>query len=255
VNIQSHFSLQANQCGREKSRILIVDHDADVREALAEYLSEHGYLIETAANTNEMRTILARNIVDLVVLDASLPGYDYLDVCKRLAMPGGPAIIMTSIMAEETDKILSLELGADDYLTKPFCHRELLARVRSVLRPRRTRLSTDKGQRVAYEFAGWRLHLIRRKLFALSGHILELSGSEFTLLRVFLEQPLRPLTRDELGDLCNRCSRDRAIDVQVSRLRHKLEEAVPKQKLIRTIRRVGYVFNAQVLAQTPLMMQ
>ncbi len=255
MNIQSHLNFKTTSCGRDKSRLLIVDQDSDVRGSLADYLSEHGFLIETAANATEMRAILVRNIIDLVVLDARLPGYDCLDVCRRLAIQGGPAIIITNDIAEETDRILGLELGADDYLTKPFGLRELLARVRSVLRPRRMRLSTDKGRSVAYEFAGWRLHLIRRKLSSPSGHLVELSSSDFNLLRIFLEQPLRPLTRDQLLALLHRSSGDRSVDVQVSRLRQKLEDAAPGQKLIRTVRRVGYVFNAQVLAQPPLTIQ
>jgi two-component system OmpR family response regulator len=231
---------------RDNLRVLIVDHDSDTLCALAEYLSDYEFMTDMAANLTEMQSILDTTAIDLVILDGRLPGENGLDVCKRLAGPGGPAIILTSDMADETDRIVGLELGADDYLPKPVCMRELLARVRAVLRPRRSIYCADEGRRGAYEFAGWRLDLARRELTSPEGQLVRLPRSDLALLRVFLDQPMRPLTRDQLLFLSQGSSGDRGIDVQVSRLRQKLENAAPGQQLITTVRRLGYLFNAQV---------
>jgi two-component system OmpR family response regulator len=184
---------------------------------------------------------------DLVVLDLMMPGEDGLSVCKRLSQAGGPAVIMLSAMGEDTDRIVGLELGADDYLPKPCNPRELLARVKAVLR-RRAEPSGPRAQGSLVEFDGWRLDLIRRRLVSPQGMAVELSGGEFNLLRAFVERAERVLTRDQLLDLARGPSSeafDRSIDVQISRLRRKLADGSGRE-LIRTIRGEGYVFTAQV---------
>ena len=204
-------------------------------------------MVETAADAPGMEQALERGPVDLMVLDVMLPGEDGLSICRRMA-GGGPAIIMLSAMGEDTDRIVGLEIGADDYLPKPCNPRELLARVRAVLR-RRQESKPDERQGGALEFSGWRLDLVRRELRTPDGIVINLSSGEFSLLRAFVERPQRVLTRDQLLDFARGPETeayDRAIDVQISRLRKKLDDGMPGQELIRTIRNEGYMFNAKV---------
>ncbi len=230
------------------AHILVVDDDAGIRRVISDYLGEHGYAVETAASAKELDAHLARAKPDLIVLDVMMPGEDGLAVCRRLSSEPGPAIIMLSALGEDADRIIGLELGADDYLPKPCNPRELLARVRAVLR-RRGEASGKPG--VEAQFAGWRLDLVRRELLAPSGVVLGLTSGEFMLLRGLLERPMRILTRDELLDVARGPDTeafDRAIDVQVSRLRRKLEDGGGGQgALIRTIRNEGYMFDAPVV--------
>ncbi len=230
------------------ARILIVDDDPGIRDVVSEFLTRHGYQVETAADGKQMDAALDREGYDLVVLDLMMPGEDGLAICRRLsADPGGPAIIMMSAMGEETDRIVGLELGADDYVPKPCNPRELLARVRAVLR-RRTEPRDDRPMGAACEFAGWRLDLVRRELRSPAGIVVNLSSGEFSLLRAFVEHPQRVLTRDQLLDYARgRDSEayDRAIDVQISRLRRKLDDNGDGE-LIRTIRSEGYMFSPKV---------
>jgi two-component system OmpR family response regulator len=231
------------------TRILMVDDDPGIRDVVSEFLSRHGYAVETAGDGAEMERVLNRTSIDLVVLDVMLPGEDGLAICRRLARPDGPAIIMLSAMGEETDRIVGLELGADDYLPKPCNPRELLARVRAVLRRRQEPRTADGPLGAGCEFNGWRLDLIRRELRSPQGVIVNLSSGEFSLLRAFVERPQRVLTRDQLLDLArgpDSDAYDRAIDVQISRLRRKLDDGSGGQELIRTIRNEGYVFTARV---------
>jgi len=196
-----------------------------------------------------MEQVLARGPVDLVVLDIMLPGEDGLAICRRIAGPDGPAIIVLSAMGEETDRIVGLELGADDYLPKPCNPRELLARIRAVLRRRQEPRAADGELGAGCAFAGWRLDLVRRELRSPQGVVVNLSSGEFSLLRAFVERPQRVLTRDRLLDLArgpDTEAYDRAIDVQISRLRKKLDDGSGGQELIRTIRNEGYVFTAKV---------
>jgi two-component system OmpR family response regulator len=182
-----------------------------------------------------------------MVLDVMLPGEDGLSICRRMA-GDGPAIIMLSAMGEDTDRIVGLEIGADDYLPKPCNPRELLARVRAVLR-RRQESKSDERQGGALEFSGWRLDLVRRELRTPDGVVINLSSGEFSLLRAFVERPQRVLTRDQLLDFARGPETeayDRAIDVQISRLRKKLDDGMGGQELIRTIRNEGYMFNTKV---------
>ena len=231
------------------ARILIVDDDPGIRDAVSEFLGRHGYEVDTAADAKAMDQRLSRDGVDLVVLDVMMPGEDGLAICRRLsAQPGGPAIIMMSAMGEETDRIVGLELGADDYVPKPCNPRELLARIKAVLRRRNEPRGGDQPMGAGCEFAGWRLDLVRRELRSPAGVVVNLSSGEFSLLRAFVEHPQRVLTRDQLLDFArgrDSDAYDRAIDVQISRLRRKLDDNGDGE-LIRTIRSEGYMFAPKV---------
>lgn len=226
----------------------MVDDDPGIRDVVSEFLTRHGYAVETAADAAGMEQALEKGNVDLMVLDVMLPGEDGLSICRRMAGTG-PAIIMLSAMGEDTDRIVGLEIGADDYLPKPCNPRELLARVRAVLRRRQDPKSTEDRLGGALEFVGWRLDLVRRELRTPDGIVINLSSGEFSLLRAFVERPQRVLSRDQLLDFARGPETeayDRAIDVQISRLRKKLDDGLGGQELIRTIRNEGYMFNAKV---------
>ena len=231
------------------ARILIVDDDPGIRDAVSEFLGRHGYEVDTAADAKAMDQRLSRDGVDLVVLDVMMPGEDGLAICRRLsARPGGPAIIIMSAMGEETDRIVGLELGADDYVPKPCNPRELLARIKAVLRRRNEPRGGDQPMGAGCEFAGWRLDLVRRELRSPAGVVVNLSSGEFSLLRAFVEHPQRVLTRDQLLDFArgrDSDAYDRAIDVQISRLRRKLDDNGDGE-LIRNIRSEGYMFAPKV---------
>jgi two-component system, OmpR family, response regulator len=232
-----------------QARVLMVDDDPGIRDVVSEFLRRHSFAVETAGDASEMERALSRNPVDLIVLDIMLPGEDGLAICRRISGPDGPAIIMLSAMGEETDRIVGLELGADDYLPKPCNPRELLARIRAVLRRRQEPRSAEGPLGAGCAFAGWRLDLVRRELRSPQGVVVNLSTGEFSLLRAFVERPQRVLTRDRLLDLArgpDTEAYDRAIDVQISRLRKKLDDGSGGQELIRTIRNEGYLFTAKV---------
>lgn len=237
----------AAQSSVAAARILVVDDDPGVREVLAEFLRGHSYAVETAEDGRSMDAAMASFAPDLVVLDLMMPGEDGLSICKRISAGNGPAVIMLSAMGEETDRIVGLELGADDYLPKPCSPRELLARTKAVLR-RRRETASSKTAASAIEFDGWSLDLVRRELRSAAGVVVNLSGGEFHLLRVLVERPGRVLSRDQLLDLARGPSSeafDRAIDVQISRLRKKLEDGAGRDP-IRTVRGEGYMFAGTV---------
>jgi len=231
------------------ARILMVDDDPGIRDVVSDFLGKHGYKVETAGDANEMERVLERGPVDLIVLDIMMPGEDGLAVCRRLTTTEtAPPIIMLSAMGEDTDRIVGLELGADDYLAKPCNPRELLARVRAVLR-RSEQRAAGGALGAGCEFAGWRLDLVRRELRSPAGVVVNLSSGEFSLLRAFVERPQRVLTRDQLLEFArgpDSDAFDRAIDVQISRLRRKLDDGGGGHDLIRTIRNEGYMFTAKV---------
>jgi two-component system OmpR family response regulator len=230
------------------ARILMVDDDPGIRDVVSDFLGRHGYQVETAGDSREMEQALERGPIDLIVLDVMLPGEDGLAICRRLAVGEGPPIIMLSAMGEDTDRIVGLELGADDYLSKPCNPRELLARVRAVLRRAELRGQASSSS-AGCEFAGWRFDLVRRELRSPQGVVVNLSSGEFSLLRTFVERPQRVLTRDQLLEFArgpDSDAFDRAIDVQISRLRRKLDDGGGGQDLIRTIRNEGYMFTAKV---------
>ena len=227
------------------ARILVVDDDPGIREVLCDYLAQHGFQASGAASAAEMDRALQAGQIDLIVLDLMMPGEDGLSVVRRLGGKG-PPVIMLSAMGEEKDRIVGLELGADDYLAKPCNPRELLARVRAVLRRPREEAETDAPHTL--RFAGWRLDLVRRELTRPDGMMVGLSGGEFSLLRALVERPGRVLTRDQLLEAARGVEADvfdRAMDVQISRLRKKLDDGSGVD-LIQTVRGEGYLFDAKV---------
>jgi len=228
--------------------ILVVEDDTQLREQVTAYLADHGFQVHAAADAHEMDRLLAQAPVDLVVLDLMLPGEDGLSICRRLSADGGPAIIMVSAMGEEIDRVLGLELGADDYLPKPVSPRELLARVRAVFR----RLEEVRGgaprKGKAYQFQGFVVDALRRQLRAPNGATILLTSGEFSLLSAFLDHPQRILSRDQLLDIARGNDADvfdRAVDVQISRLRRKLH-ACSDTEIIKTVRGAGYMFDVAV---------
>jgi two-component system OmpR family response regulator len=231
--------------------ILLVDDDPGIRDVVSDFLVRHGYDVTTAEDGQAMDRALqtSKRPFDLMVLDLMMPGEHGLEIARRLAGPGGPAIIMLSAMGEDSDRIVGLEVGADDYLAKPCNPRELLARIRAVLRRRQEPVMEAAGGVIA-EFAGWQLDLVRRELTSPDGVLITLSDGEFSLLRVFVEHPQLVLTRDQLLDQARgreNDAYDRAIDVQISRLRRKLDGATrAHEELIRTVRNEGYMFTPKV---------
>lgn len=235
---------------QQARHVAVVDDDAGLREQIGAYLAEHGYETHLAADARELEQVLAVHPVDLIVLDVMLPGEDGLSVCRRLASDGGPAIVMVSAMADEVDRVLGLELGADDYLAKPCSPRELLARVRAVLRRLDDTRSSGGGQRRGrnYHFLGFVVDAQRRQLRAPSGAIVLLTSGEYSLLAAFLDHPQRILSRDQLLEFARGAEAevfDRAVDVQISRLRRKLN-ACTEREIIKTYRGAGYLFDARV---------
>lgn len=230
----------------QETHVLVVDDDAQVRQLVARFLREHGYRTSGARDGREMREALASTRIDLIVLDLMLPGTSGLDLCRELRARSSVPIIMLTARGEDTDRIVGLELGADDYIPKPFNPRELLARIRAVLR--RAAASPDAtrpigGRRIS--FAGYVLDTQRREINSPDGVAIDLSGGEYDLLLAFIEHPNRVLSRDQLLELSrNRTadSFDRSIDVQVSRLRRKLEGGGNTPTLIKTVRGAGYIF-------------
>ena len=228
--------------------ILIVDDDRGLRACIADYLTGEGYAVSCARDGAGMDRSLRSDRADLVLLDVMLPGEDGLSICRRVVDEGGPPIIMLSSAGEEADRVIGLELGADDYLAKPCSPRELLARIRAVLRRH-----ADGGPGVAprrgYQFGGYVLDVPRRTLRGADGVTIVLSSGELALLLAFLGAPRRILTREDLIDAAMGPDAevfDRAIDVQVSRLRRKLDRGAATE-LIRTVRGLGYIFDAKVV--------
>jgi two-component system OmpR family response regulator len=239
------------QMSSAPAHVVAVDDDPDVRALISSYLSDHDLRVSTAASEREMTEIMARDLVDIVVLDLRLAREDGLQIARRLRERSKVPIIILTGRLEEADRVMGLELGADDYVTKPFSPRELLARVRALLR--RTRMQetvTESAANVrAYHFEGWELNLGLRRLSSPSKALVALSNSEFNLLLAFLTAPRKVLGREqllELSRLHNAEVFDRAIDVQVGRLRRKIEPDPKDPKLIVTERGKGYLFNADV---------
>jgi two-component system OmpR family response regulator len=232
-----------------RPHLLVIDDDHEIRDLLTRFMEKNGFRITAVKDAREARRAWTRGAFQLVVLDLMLPGESGLDLARWLRDQEDVPIIMLSAMGEETDRIVGLELGADDYLPKPCNPRELLARVRAVLRRRQEPRAAGGPLGAGCEFVGWRLDLIRRELRSPQGVIVNLSSGEFSLLRAFVERPQRVLTRDRLLDLArgpDSDAYDRAIDVQISRLRRKLDDGSGAQELIRTVRNEGYVFTARV---------
>jgi len=229
-------------------RVLIVDDDPDIRLGLVEVFQRAGFAADAAADVAAMERHLVNKGADLIVLDLMMPGEDGLSACKRLSGKGRPPIIMLSALGDDADRIVGLEIGADDYLAKPCNPRELVARARAVLRRAQDNEGLSAGE--AVRFAGFRLDIARRELVDPDGVVLPLSAGEFRLLRTFVERPHRVLTREILLDLAfdnDADVFDRAVDVQVSRLRRKLERPGAPE-IIRTVRGEGYLFAVKPTA-------
>lgn len=227
-----------------EAHILVVDDDTQIRQLAAKLLREHGYRVSTARDGREMKKALDTSSVDLVILDVMLPGGNGFDLCRDLRSRASTPVIMLTALGTDTDRIVGLEIGADDYLVKPFNPRELLARINAVLR--RTRGNeTAAGNPHLANFDGWSLDTRRRELSNPDGVIVDLSTGEYDLLLTFLDYPQRVLTRDQLMDGAKHriaTGFDRAIDIQVSRLRKKLGSTEDGQSIIKTIRGTGYMF-------------
>ncbi|MGY3861755.1 response regulator [Aeromonas lacus] len=232
------------------THILVVDDHSEIRDLLKRFLEQHGLRVSCARDGKEMKRLLEEREFDLLVLDLMMPGEDGLTLCRELRAKSSLPIIMLTAMGEETDRIIGLEMGADDYLAKPFNPRELLARIKAVMR--RTQAETQPAAETLtrdLRFDRWLLDVNRRELVDEDGVGLSLSTAEFDLLKVFLERPQRVLSRDQLLDLARgreAVAFDRAIDTLVSRLRRKLERDPKNPELIKTIWGGGYMFSADV---------
>ena len=234
-----------------ESHVLIVDDDGQIRQLAAKFLRANGLRVSQARDGVEMHEMLRSATIDLIVLDVMLPGRNGLELCKDLRVTSTVPVIMLTAKGDETDKIVGLEVGADDYVAKPFNPRELLARIKAVLRRTAASASakTGRAQR-GFMFDGWSVDLLRRELTNPDGVMVDLSGGEFDLLLAFLEAPNRILSRDHLLDAArNRMSGsfDRSIDVLVSRLRRKIEQGFAQSPdTIKTVRGAGYLFLPKV---------
>ncbi|HUW37156.1 MAG TPA: response regulator [Rhodocyclaceae bacterium] len=233
--------------------ILIVDDDAEIRKLLGDYLQKNGMKTSAVADGRAMWQALEAGRVDLIVLDLMLPGDDGLTLCRNLRAKSEIPVIMLTARGEETDRIVGLEMGADDYLPKPFSPRELLARIKVILRRSRSlpdNLRPENARQL--RFADWLLDTAHRHLVSAAGVVTPLSGSEYRLLRIFLGHPNRVLNRDQLVDLTQGREADpldRSIDVQVSRLRHRLGDDPRDPRLIKTVRGEGYVLSVPVAGE------
>ena len=232
----------------DKEHILIVDDDPGLRELLQQYLSEQGYEVAAVNDGVEMEQHLTQQPADLVILDLMLPGEDGLTLARKLRTQSALPIIMLSARGEDIDRIIGLEVGADDYLAKPFNPRELLARIRAVLRRKEsTKPETEEPESGVFSFDAYKLD-VNSHLLARDGEEVALTAGEFNLLRIFVEHPNRVLSRDVLMDLIKGYERtpfDRSIDVRVTRLRHKIENDPAAPVYIRTVWGEGYLFAPQ----------
>ncbi|MBD8527875.1 response regulator [Pseudomarimonas arenosa] len=234
----------------EAPHLLVVDDHPEIRHSLTRYLRDNGFRVSAADGGAQMRLVLQDASIDLVILDVMMPGEDGLSLCRDLTASNGPPVILLTALSDDTDQIVGLELGADDYVTKPFNPRELLARIRAVLR--RTQGAQPQRQVPGQDrlhFSGWCLDLARRELTDPEGVDVALSNNEFLLLAAFLARAGRVLSRDQLLDLTQgreAGAYDRAIDNQVLRLRRKIEPDPANPSLIKTVWGGGYVFTANV---------
>jgi two-component system, OmpR family, response regulator len=239
-----------NRSMTQAPHVLIVDDDREIRQLLADFLAKHGYRTDTAGDVRSASKLIEDARFDLIVLDLMLPGEDGLSFCRRLRANSDLPVIMLTALAEDTDRIVGLEMGADDYLVKPFNPRELLARVKAVLRrtgPARARSDDATDELLA--FAGWTLDIAKRELRSPENALVAVTAGEFDLLLAFATHPQRVLTRDQLLDLAKGRAAgpfDRSIDVQLSRLRRKIETDPGEPQLIKTVRNGGYTFTPKV---------
>jgi len=232
------------------AHVLVVDDDPMVREMIVDYLGDNDIRVTALASGHEIADVMQREAIDLLVLDLRMPGQDGMQIAHKLRETSDLPIIMLTSRKDEADRVMGLELGADDYLTKPCSPRELLAHIRARLRRRAQQTAAEGSNRVrAYRFAGFELNVGRRRLTGPGGESIPLSNGEFNLLAAFLASPQRVLSRDQLlglSRLRNDEVYDRAVDVQIGRLRRKLKRSEDSPELIQTERGAGYVFAAAV---------
>lgn len=234
--------------------IVVVDDEADLRDAVREYLVDHGYAVSTADGGESLRAIMSERAVDLVLLDIRMPGEDGLSIARYLRSRGPLGVIMLTANRDTVDRVIGLEVGADDYLPKPFDLRELLARVRAVLR----RVSSPEAPPATMghevRFGRCMLNLDARKLYELDGIEVPLTAMEFDLLKTFAEHPNRVLSRDRLLDLAHNMDMspfDRSIDMRIGRLRRKIEPEPKLPQIIKTVRGAGYIFVPSARGESP----
>jgi two-component system OmpR family response regulator len=238
----------------DKPHILIVDDDHEIRSLLSQFLQKHDYQVSVAADGHQMWEELKNQSIDIIVLDLMLPGDDGLTLCRKLRNDNNQyqaiPIIMLTALGEDTDRIVGLELGADDYLPKPFNQRELLARIKAVLRRMPSSTTNSIPQNItSLGFEGWTLNITKRELYRADQVLVPLTAGEYELLVAFLEHPQQVLNRDQLLDFTKGRTLmpfDRSIDVQISRLRRKIEKDSKNPTLIKTVRSGGYIFTASV---------
>ena len=229
--------------------ILIVDDQSEIRDSLESYLKKHAFQISQADGGKTMRAILAAEQIDLVLLDVMMPDEDGLTLCKYLQETQGPPVIMLTAMDEDTDCVVGLEMGADDYVTKPFIPRVLLARIKAVLRRHKPDMATEETPQQNEDnnhFDIWQLDVHQRQLIRNDGLIVPLSSSDFYLLQAFLAHPQQVLSRDQILNLTkgrDAFPYDRSIDNQISRLRKKIEVDPQNPSLIKTVWGDGYIFT------------
>ncbi len=239
-----------SMASERSQHLLVVDDDREIRDLVSRFLARHGYRVTTARDGREMKQALADWSIDLIVLDLMLPGTDGLTLCRELRATSKIPVIMLTAMGEEMDRIVGLEMGADDYLPKPFNPRELLARIKAVLRrieqPSRV---PDQERSSLIRFEDWELDTATRVLKNVEGVVVDLTAGEFELLQAFTQHPQRLLRRDPILDMTRGRSAvpfDRTVDVQVGRLRRKIEADPANPLLIKTVRGGGYIFTPSV---------
>jgi DNA-binding response OmpR family regulator len=246
---RSAHQLQPAVAPASTAHVVVVDDDPSIRQMIVDYLGDNEMLVTALTSGRQIADVMAREVIDLVILDLKLPGEDGMQIAQRLRSESDVPIIMLTGRRDEADRVMGLELGADDYLTKPFSPRELLARIRALLRRVRAQETVADGlARIrAFRFAGWELNVRLRRLTSPRGENVAITNSEFNLLVAFLAAPQRVLSREQLLEssrLHNDEVYDRSIDVQVGRLRKKIK--ADDGELIRTERGAGYVFAASV---------
>jgi DNA-binding response OmpR family regulator len=250
-NLKPVNASQSTTVPSSTAHVLVIDDDPSIRQMIADYLGDNDIRVTALDSGREIDRVMTQETIDLLILDLKLPGEDGMEIARRLRRDSGLPIIMLTGRKDEADRVMGLELGADDYLTKPFSPRELLARIRALLRRSRAQETVADGLAKirAFRFVGWELNVRLRRLKTPKGDVVALTNTEFNLLAAFLAAPQRVLTREQLLNLSrlhNDEVYDRAIDVQVGRLRKKIESPGTKEHLIRTERGAGYVFTAVV---------
>ncbi len=229
--------------------IAVVEDDPDISQTMVQCMTEHGFVVTAARSGRDLDRVLSISKIDLVILDVGLPGEDGLSICRRLRNQSAVPIIMVTARAAETDRIVGLEIGADDYLPKPFSPRELVARVRAVLRRATAQNDNTRQPPKTLQFEGWKLDMARRQLVDPSGIPMPLTSGEFNILAIFCQNPQKVLSRDSLLDMLHGRAAavfDRSVDVQISRLRRKIEPNLKNPTFIKTVRYGGYFFTPAV---------